>query len=39
MVLWGTVKLIFPIAEVQRNLFVLYLSSLCGDEMEADIWL
>ena len=39
MVLQGTVKLILPIAEVQCNLFVLYLSSLCGDEIKADIWL
>lgn len=39
MVLQGTVKLILPIAEVQCNLFVLYLSLLCGDEIKADIWL
>lgn len=39
MVLQGTGKLILPIAEVQYNLFVLYLFSLCGDEIKADIWL
>lgn len=39
MVLQGRVKLILPIAEVQCNLFVLYLSSLYGDEIKADIWL
>lgn len=39
MVLQGTGKLILPIAEAQCNLFVLYLFSLCGDEIKADIWL
>lgn len=39
MVLQGAVKLILPLAEVQCNLFVLSLSSLCGDEIKADIWL